>query len=427
MKRPFYYSTKKTIPLIFTVFFFCASVTKFLTAPLVIPRSIPVAYMALLFSCMIAGICIHAAMSTRNYQYSLLFFIILFSLYSIFEARFFLPLIYASRPLLSLFYLLYFFQFLSCLAVSGYVFKRYISWIFLVFALAFLLVLQPKIQIISFLLYSFIIFVNIYTYVLFLLLRFVTNQNTELQNARNKIVEQEKMTSIATFSAGLAHEINNPVNHMYGNLHFLESYHREFKKKCTEVSDDRLHAALDDMGTILQRYREGFDRIVQIIDTMKHAFPKKKNQPRRENISNILHNAVSIVGKSAPSDVLFTSDIPPDLFYHCNASDVLTLVINVSANAVDALKQSEANKEISVTARKQKTFLEIIIRDNGKGIETKDISEIFDPFFSTKGGKDNIGIGLTLCKSIVNQYNGEILIDSEPGKFTSVTIQLPYR
>lgn len=280
---------------------------------------------------------------------------------------------------------------------------------------------------------------NFYTYVLFLLLRFVTNQNKQLTElneqqqytmkklatARNKIIEQEKMASIATFSAGLAHEINNPVNHMYGNLHFLEKYHADLITKCKAVQDEQLRHDIQDMGEILRRYREGFDRIIQIIDTMKHAFPKRKDQYQHENISVIIENAVSIIGKSAATEISFKKEIQNDLFYLCSAPDILTLTVNILANAVDAVNEIEREKKIHISAHSSDKYLVIQIRDNGKGIEQNLLHQLFEPFFSTKEKQGNIGIGLTLCKSIVSRYNGQIHFESKPDKFTKITIELP--
>ena len=439
MIRQFYYSSRKVIIYIFSAFFLTAIAVKFILAPFVIPRSIPVKYMSLVFAVLLSGLIAQTALSKKYYQYTLLFFLTVFSIYSVFEARYFLPLYYTADSLLSLFYLLYLFQFLAVLAIGGYFFKYYISLFFPAITIIFLIILQPKMQILTVLLYSFIVFVNVYTYVLFLLLRFVTNQNKQLTElnekqqstmkklttARNKIVEQEKMASIATFSAGLAHEINNPVNYMYGNLHFLEKYHAEFQTKWKTVEDKQLQTYINDMGKILERYREGFDRIIQIIDTMKHAFPKNKNQQQRENISLIIENAVSIISKSVSSDISFEKEIQNDLFYECNASDILTLTINILANAVDAVNYIEREKKIYIGARCTETFLEIQIRDNGKGIEKNLLTQVFEPFFSTKDSKGNIGIGLTLCKGIVSRYSGQFHIKSEPDRFTIISIELP--
>ncbi len=427
MRDRIYYSSKKSTLYIFSVFFLITLLTKYFLAPTVIPRSIPVAYMSLVFACLSLGFVVHTAVSSHMYMFTLFILLGGFFLYSIAEARFFLPLYYSSNSLLTMFYLIYFIQILACLAIGGYQFKPYISWIFLLAAICFLIVLQPKIKIITFLLYIFIIFVNLYTYILFLLLRFVMNQNKRLVEAREKIVEQEKMASLATLSAGLAHEINNPLNHMYGNLHFLETYHQQFIEKCRNITDVDLHYSLDDMGKILQRYREGFDRIVQIITTMKHAFPIKSTSQKEENITQILESAVSYVGKSISPQIRFTNNSESNLIYRCNAADILTLAISLLQNSVDAVSYKDGDKEVVLDAFKKNNYIEIRVTDNGTGIDEKTMHNIFEPFFTTKRQKENIGIGLTLCKNIINKYNGEIQIDSKPESFTVFTIKLPLK
>jgi PAS domain S-box-containing protein len=270
---------------------------------------------------------------------------------------------------------------------------------------------------------------------------------TERNRIRSILVQNEKLASIGMLSAGVAHEINNPLAFVANNIVVLERdcqglldvvrvcqelaarHPNDFAplRKLAETID--LPYIQDNLMRILERTREGVDRVTRIVHSLRGL--ARTDAPRRQetNLPDLITNSVEILGnrlKQRGITVVQQHDPEPRVFGV--ASQLSQVILNLLVNAVQAVEsQRREGGRIAIRTQRFTSDMLLEIADNGCGIAPEIMPRLFDPFFTTKEAGEGTGLGLSITHNIVSAHGGRIDVDSKPGDGAVFRIFLPMR
>lgn len=255
--------------------------------------------------------------------------------------------------------------------------------------------------------------------------RKLTRQNQALNDAIEQIketemqlVQSEKLSSLGRMSAGIIHEINNPLNFAMTGLFALRSQ----VKKLPEPDRAMQEGILDDI-------EEGLKRVRNIVTDLRQFTHPGGGTGEPVVAAEAVEAAVRFLGGEWKDTVQIHQDVPPGVNLWANHNKLIHVLVNLMQNAIDALREKTfppgEKPQIWLSARTDADRTLIIVRDNGPGIEKKIQDKIFDPFFTTKEVGKGMGLGLSICYRIVQGYGGNISVQSEPGQFCQFTLDFP--
>jgi two-component system, NtrC family, sensor kinase len=279
----------------------------------------------------------------------------------------------------------------------------------------------------------------------------------ELKNTHSQLVQSEKLSSLGLLIAGVAHEINNPVSFIYGNLvhlknytqdllKLLELYEHHYPDPVAEIKAEQETIELDflskDLPQILSSMNVGVERISQIVKSLRN-FSRNDNLEMKpvnlhEGIDStllILNHRLKGNGETHPIQVVKEyGDLPP---VECFSGPINQVFMNILSNAIDALNDWNGNRSfqeirdhpnlINISTNiDDRNFAEIKITDSGSGMNDEVKEQIFDTFFTTKPIGKGTGMGLSISyQIIVEKHKGELDCISELGKGTEFIIRIP--
>ena len=272
----------------------------------------------------------------------------------------------------------------------------------------------------------------------------------ELQTTQAQLIHTEKMSSLGQLVAGIAHEINNPVNFIHGNLSYLEAYTEELIESIDlyRQHDDGLEPKLRerlreldldfmrrDIPKILASMKVGTQRITHIVRSLRNFSRHDESQCKKVDIHEGIESALSLLSyqlNTAGDRIQVIKEYGELPRVECYASQLNQVFMNVLANAIDALSsQREDDRRVGKaivciqTQMKEKTVA-IHISDNGIGMSEEVRTRIFDPFFTLKPVGKGTGLGLSTSYDIVvNQHGGTLTCVSAPGQGTTLSLEIP--
>jgi two-component system, NtrC family, sensor histidine kinase HupT/HoxJ len=259
----------------------------------------------------------------------------------------------------------------------------------------------------------------------------------ELQRAQRQLVEQEKMASLGRLVAGVAHELNNPISFVYGNIHTLTRYRTAIMAYLDAIhentgADDsailrkslRIDDIMDDFGPLIEGTMEGAVRISEIVKNLRRLSFSKLGEVERVNIERLINTAVLWAVRTRHVRVDMRIEVEPELWVSGNEGQLHQVIVNLVENAIDAMRSIESPRLIVSAARKGKEIL-FRISDNGPGIDKDHLSHIFEPFFTTKQVGEGTGLGLWISYGIVREHGGELFAANEPGGGATLFFSLP--
>jgi signal transduction histidine kinase len=257
----------------------------------------------------------------------------------------------------------------------------------------------------------------------------------ELEVAQNQLIQSEKMAALGQLTAGIAHEIQNPLNFVNN---FAEGSNELLHELEQESDDTARKELISELRESMGRIREHGKRAERIVRSMLQHSRSGNGEFSEANLNQLLHEAVNLAyhGMRATykdfqctveEDLLET--LPP---LKVVQEEINRVFLNISNNAFYALRQyglthSEHKACLKVSTSVYGDHVIVRIRDNGPGIPPAVAEKIFQPFFTTKPSGQGTGLGLSMSFDIVGRHNGKITLDSHPGEYTEFVIALPLR
>ena len=236
----------------------------------------------------------------------------------------------------------------------------------------------------------------------------VKRRTAELADSHEKLRRSERLASIGTLAAGIAHEINNPLG-----LILLQVD--------TGYSDKNNPKAME---RVLGKIEQHVGRCAHIVKSVLRFAREEASEKLPQDLNAIVQRAEDLVRNLTDShgialDLKLEEDLPQ---IEANPTELEQVMVNVIHNAVHACRRGGA---VSIRTTKDCDTVRAIVRDNGIGMSSEQLKHAFDPFYTTKFGQGGTGLGLSTCHGIVTQHGGQLAVDSVLGTGTTVTIDFP--
>ena len=262
----------------------------------------------------------------------------------------------------------------------------------------------------------------------------------ELKEAQVQLVQSEKMASLGQLVAGIAHEIKNPLNFIYGNTDFLKNYIEElkailhmFEKKArltpadAQVIEDlkekkNFEFMMEDLDGLIQNFEEGARRIHEIIGDLRSFSRMDSDEFLPTDIHEPLEIALNLIRHEYRDRINIHKQYEEIPKVPCHSGKISQVFMNLLTNACQAIPE-EGDIWIRTFSRNKRACVEV--KDNGIGISKGNLNRIFEPFFTTKDVGLGTGLGLSISYGIVQQHRGIIDVESELNGGTCFTMQLP--
>lgn len=235
-----------------------------------------------------------------------------------------------------------------------------------------------------------------------------------LSNAQERVVQSEKMASLGVLAAGVAHEINNPLNFIQGGYVGLADYFEEHKPD-----------NIEDIPILLESIQEGIERAATIVASLNEFSHQSDENYTNCNLHKIIDNCLVMLRNNFKDRVELTrnySDVEPLILG--NSGKLHQAFLNILTNAEHSIADIG---EISISTSIHNEFVSVEIRDTGEGIDSENLVKITDPFFTTKEPGRGTGLGLSITYTIISEHSGFLTFSSERGKGTTVVIELPLK
>ena len=237
----------------------------------------------------------------------------------------------------------------------------------------------------------------------------------EREEMQRQLYQSSKLASIGELSAGVAHEINNPLN---GVINFAQLLKDEETPR-SEFEQQMIDGIID----------EG-ERIAKIVRGLLTFARADTHELRHVHFADSINTSIALFGRQFEKDgITVEIDLEPDLpLVRADGSRLRQVVVNMISNAHQALKakpaDSDERKIFRISARRTGETVRVEFYDNGVGIRREDLGKVFDPFFTTRRETGGTGLGLSVSFGIIRDFGGTITVESEEGKFTRFIVNL---
>lgn len=269
-----------------------------------------------------------------------------------------------------------------------------------------------------------------------------------LQNTQSQLVNQEKMASLGQLTAGIAHEINNPINFVSSNItplkrdikdimevieFYRNSGEKEFsestKKEAKQLEEDlELDYVLDEVEQLLKGMDDGAKRTVEIVKGLRIFSRVDEQDIKKVDLHDGINSTLILLNSTIPGKIRIVREFGDLPLVECLAGKINQVFMNILNNAVHALTDHLDKIVDPIITVRTKPFADHVvveIEDNGPGMPEKVKQRIFEPFFTTKAVGKGTGLGLSIVYSIIENHKGTLEVITEEGQGTTFIISLP--
>ncbi|MEG4348316.1 ATP-binding protein [Microcoleus sp. LAD1_D3] len=278
------------------------------------------------------------------------------------------------------------------------------------------------------------------------LIQRVSEYTQELKQTQSQLIQTEKMSSLGQMVAGIAHEINNPVNFIGGNIDYANQYIEDLADLVTlyqeyypnppdaileRIEDIELEFLREDLPKTLSSMKMGADRIREIVVSMRNFSRSDDGKMKLADIHEGIDSTLVILNHRLKQGIQVIKQYGKLPAVECYPAQLNQVFMNIISNAIDALEEVKKGDKgyaptiwISTEVTADNTVT-VKIRDNGPGIASASVQQIFDPFFTTKSIGKGTGLGLAISYQILAKHHGKIEVNSQIGQGTEFVITLP--
>lgn len=271
----------------------------------------------------------------------------------------------------------------------------------------------------------------------------------ELKQTQSQLVEQEKMASLGQLTAGIAHEINNPINFVSSNVKPLKrdveqlidlmnrfenigSSEKPTEEKIREIAalkkEFDFDYLLEEINFLLKGINEGSSRTAEIVKGLRIFSRVDEDDIKLADIREGLESTLIIINNSLTNKIEVRKDYAELPKVECYPGKLNQVFLNILSNGIYAVQAkfgNEAGGWVQIKTQLREPYIDIIISDNGTGMDDETKKKLFEPFYTTKPVGEGTGLGLSIVYNTINKHNGIIKVDSELGKGTTFTISIP--
>lgn len=269
---------------------------------------------------------------------------------------------------------------------------------------------------------------------------------TNLKATQSQLVDAEKMASLGQLTAGIAHEINNPINFVKSNVKPLQMDIEDLKslinrydeinqanieEKLEEIrifkEEIELEYLINEIGTLLSGIEDGATRTADIVKGLRVFSRVDESELKEADIHEGLNTTLMLLNNTVPKTLSIIRNYSEIPLIECYPGKLNQVFMNLLTNAIQAVKYRSEEGSVLISTHIQNNKVTISIKDDGIGIPASVKEKIFDPFFTTKDIGEGTGLGLSIVYSIIEKHQGTIEVVSEEGKGAEFIITLPIR
>lgn len=261
--------------------------------------------------------------------------------------------------------------------------------------------------------------------------------HAELKRAQEQLIQAEKMASLGRLVAGVAHELNNPISFVYGNMHALQRYTRRLveyfdlvqsgasREELRELRERlRLDKVIADLDSLVEGTMEGADRVREIVHDLRQFSSTQSSEKAPFDLVHVARSALHWIVKESKVAIQVDDQLPEHLPASGHSGQIHQVLVNLIQNAADAVATQPA-PALELTAGSEQGFIWMEIADNGTGVPDEHLAQLFDPFFTTKPAGQGTGLGLSISYGIVNEHGGTLMIENRPEGGARARLTLP--
>lgn len=274
------------------------------------------------------------------------------------------------------------------------------------------------------------------THELFSINEILKEQYALLQKQQKGLVKTEKLAAIGQLSAGIAHEINNPLSYVISNVRALDKNIQKLSALGDLYSDDSLMAEqanqylkkeqfefiFEDNSEIFTELKEGLDRVKDIVANMRRFSRTQPGDRELTDVNEAISSALKICHSKLRNKCTLTTDLHELPKTYCNPNELIQVFMNLLINASQAVEQ---DGNIWIHSSHDHSSIKVSVRDDGAGIDESIRERIFDPFFTAKPIGEGTGLGLSVSYGLIKDLGGIIEVQSKVGEGSEFTVTLP--
>lgn len=260
----------------------------------------------------------------------------------------------------------------------------------------------------------------------------------ELKQTQLQLVHSEKMASLGRLVAGVAHELNNPISFVFGNMHALQNYGERISQYMAAVDEGtdqdslntlreelRIDHIMKDINPLIDGTLEGAERVRDIVQDLRRYSTSQKEPSCKFDLTEIIRTAAEWVTRACRVKPEISYEMPETLQMTGRKGHVHQILINLLQNAVDVM-EDQKHSELAITCGISEQFVVVAVHDQGPGIPEEAFLKLFDPFYTTKPVGKGTGLGLSISYGLAIDLGGELKAENHPQGGAVFTLTLPY-